>query len=248
MLRQQVGSAVTELKYIKHKRSHEMLPPVTRLKKAQKAVRAPGLAKGSREGGAMKKRLKILVDGVAYFFTKSKDRLVSPQGTETAGNTLAEFARPEAEPFDLLADFRAGRLPSFLAAGNYRLVSSRGPESMGCFAIEFASDTMMWRLVRDEGEFFLNCRRLGKKGLSGERYSLDLLIRLVTGVREDSTPLTEDSFRWLEANLAEVEDRFSDSRLLSTVDELQELRRQRSKEMFPETSSRKTKTAPPTTK
>lgn len=123
-------------------------------------------------------------------------------------------------------------LSFFFADNRYRLVDSQASESFGNAVIEFASDTLRWRLVRDRSQIFLDCRPVKGKYKEWEWYSADILIRLLTGNRVESAVLTQEMAVWFGKNLSEIEARFSENRLAETLRELKKLEHLRSKELF----------------
>src|SRR5262245_19483310 len=133
-----------------------------------------------------------------------------------------------AELLRVLADW----LSFFFTDGRYRLVDSQVSTAFGDALIELASERLSWRLVRDRTQIFLDCSppQTGKK--KREWYSTDVLICLLTGSRVESSELTEEVAKWIEANLTEIETRFSADRLEETSRELKRLERLRAKEMF----------------
>jgi hypothetical protein len=120
----------------------------------------------------------------------------------------------------------------FFADNRYRLVHSQVGPSFDDALVEFASDTLRWRLVRDRSQILLNCRSAGGKHKDWEWYSSDVLIRLLTGRRVDSAVLTEDMANWFKSNLTEIEQRFSAEALEETKRELKKLEHLRAKELF----------------
>jgi len=128
----------------------------------------------------------------------------------------------------VLADW----LSFFFAENRYRLVHSEVGSSFGDALIDFASNTIGWRLVRDRSQIFLDCRPAQGKHKDWEWYSADVVIRLISGQRVQSAVLTQDMANWFESNLSEIEWRFSDERLEETIRELKKLERLRAKELF----------------
>lgn len=120
----------------------------------------------------------------------------------------------------------------FFASDRYRLAHSQVGPSFDDALIEFASNTLRWRLVRDRSQILLNCRPAEGKYKDWEWYSADVLIRLITGQRVDSAVLTQDMATWFEKNLSEIERRFSDERREETKRELKKLEKLRAKELF----------------
>lgn len=123
-------------------------------------------------------------------------------------------------------------LSFFFAENRYRLVDSLVGTTYGDALVEFSSDTLRWRLIRDRSQILLDCQPVGGGYKRSEWFSTDLLIRLITGRRVESAVLTEEMASWFEENLSEVEDRFSADRLDGTVRELKRLKRLRAKELF----------------
>ena len=114
----------------------------------------------------------------------------------------------------VLADW----LSFFFNDGRYRIVDSDVSKSFGNAAITLASDELVWLLVRDRSQIFLDCRPLKIKKESW--YSTDLLMRLLTGKRLESAELTEEATSWVGDHLSEIEARFSPGELDKTIHEL----------------------------
>ena len=106
-------------------------------------------------------------------------------------------------------------LSFFFAENRYRLVDSEVGTTYGDALVEFASDTLRWRLVRDRSQISLNCRPARGKYKDWEWFSTDVLIRLITGCRVESAELTEEVASWFQANLSDIEERFSADRFSS---------------------------------
>lgn len=123
-------------------------------------------------------------------------------------------------------------LSFFFAENRYRLVHSEVGTSFGDALIEFVSETIRWRLVRDRSQIFLDCRPARGEHKDWEWYSSDVLIRLITGQRVESAELTQDMANWFESNLSEIELRFSNERLEETKLQLKKLEQLRAKELF----------------
>ena len=120
----------------------------------------------------------------------------------------------------------------FFADNRYRLIHSQVGPSFDDALVEFASNTLRWRLVQDRSQIFLNCRPVEGRYKDWEWYSADVLIRLITGQRVESAVLTQDLAHWFETNLAEIEERFSGECLQETRRKLKKLERLRAKELF----------------
>ncbi len=123
-------------------------------------------------------------------------------------------------------------LSFFFTGAGYRLIDSDVGTSYGDALIEFASEKLGWRLVRDRSQIFLDCRPARPKHKSREWYSTDVLIRLMTGRSLESSELTKDVAKWIEANLSDIEMRFAADRLEETQRELKKLEQLRAKELF----------------
>lgn len=123
-------------------------------------------------------------------------------------------------------------LSFFFVENRYRLVYSEVGTTYGDALVEFASDRLRWRLIRDRSQILLNCRPARGKYKDWEWFSTDLLIRLITGRRVESAVLTEEMARWFYANLSDIEERFAADRLEQTVRDLKQLTRVRAKELF----------------
>ena len=120
----------------------------------------------------------------------------------------------------------------FFEDNRYRLVNSQVGPSFDDALIEFASNTLLWRLVQDRSQILLNCRPAEGRYKDWEWYSADVLIHLITGGRVDSAVLTQDMASWFQSNLSEIERRFSEERLEETKRKLKKLERLRAKELF----------------
>jgi hypothetical protein len=123
----------------------------------------------------------------------------------------------------------AEHLVFLLDPGRYRLVNSYVGSTYGDAWVALEGEVLVWRVVRDRSQIFLECRECD--GPNDKWYSTDVLIRLLTGQRVDSAELTEETANWVEQNLGEIESRFR-TNLAGTIDELQELKRKRAKELF----------------
>jgi hypothetical protein len=123
-------------------------------------------------------------------------------------------------------------LSFFFADNRYRLVDSDVGPTYGDALVEFASDTLRWRLIRDRSQVLLDCQPTNAVSKRSEWFSADLLIRLIGGDRVDSGVLTEEMASWFAENLSEIEERFSAARLEETATELKMLKRLRARELF----------------
>lgn len=120
----------------------------------------------------------------------------------------------------------------FFREGRYRLINSEVGGSFGDALVEFASEDLVWRLVRDRSQIFLDCRPVRGNPESSEWFSADLLVRLCSGRRVDSAVLTEQMAHWFEENLSQIEGRFSPGSLNETAGDLKKLKSRRSRELF----------------
>ena len=120
----------------------------------------------------------------------------------------------------------------FFVGDRYRIVHSQVGPSFDDALIEFASNTLRWRLMQDRSQILLSCRPAEGKHKDWDWYSADMLIRLITGQRLDSAVLTQDMATWFEENLSEIEQRFSGERREQTTGELKKLEALRAKELF----------------
>lgn len=123
-------------------------------------------------------------------------------------------------------------LSFFFVDGRYRLVNSEVGATYGDAFIEFASDKLRWRLVRDRSQISLSCRPVHGNLKDWDWFSTDILIRLITGHRVESALLTEEVAKWLHIHLSEIEERFEANRLEQTIRDLKHLERIRAKELF----------------
>jgi len=120
----------------------------------------------------------------------------------------------------------------FFEDNRYHLIYSEVGDSFDNALIEFESDRLRWRLVRDRSQILLNCRPSEGKFKDWEWYSADILIRLITGDQIQSAVLTQDMASWFECNLSDIERRFSEDMIEDTQRELKKLERLRAKELF----------------
>lgn len=120
----------------------------------------------------------------------------------------------------------------FFVKAGYRLIDSEAGASYGDAWIEFASDKLAWRIVRDRSQIFLECGPSESAHKRREWYSTDVLVRLITGRSVPTSELSEEAARWIEGNLADIEARFAHERLEDTQRELKRLERLRAKELF----------------
>lgn len=124
----------------------------------------------------------------------------------------------------------AEHLIFLLDPGGYRLAGSEVGSAFGDAWTTLESDHLIWRLVRDRSQIFLECRERG--GPDDRWYSTDLLIRLVTEQKVESAELTPQTAAWIEEHLPEIEARFGSDEIEGTIRQLQALKRQRAKELF----------------
>jgi hypothetical protein len=83
---------------------------------------------------------------------------------------------------------------------------------------------------RDRGQLFLDFQ--GPSSAVREWYSVDLVYRLLTGDKRDSSELDEDYARFVSERLLDIESIFSAGRMPDTKRRLVALERLRAKEMF----------------
>ena len=119
----------------------------------------------------------------------------------------------------------------FFTDNRYRIIDSLSETSGDAF-IKLASDNIIWNLVRERSQIFLECRPRGVKLKQWEWFSTDLLIRLITGSIVESSELTEEIAWWCKNNIFDIEERFTDNRLEETIYKLKEFAQQRSKRLF----------------
>lgn len=123
-------------------------------------------------------------------------------------------------------------LSFFFIDNRYRLVNSEVGIAYDDALIDLSSDNLMWRLVRDRSQVFLDCRPLRGSLNDQDWFSADLLIRLLTGRRVETAELTPEMAKWFEDNLTEIEVRFSPEHREETVEQLKKLKRIRAKDLF----------------
>lgn len=122
--------------------------------------------------------------------------------------------------------------PFVYEAGRYRFVDSKVPPSFGRDAfLVLASDRLRLRFVRDRAQLFLDLQG-AKQANKDEWYSIDLIRRLITEDRLASAELDGAYAAFLRAHLEEVEGLFSEERLPETRRSLQQLARQRARDLF----------------
>lgn len=118
----------------------------------------------------------------------------------------------------------------FLDPCGYKLVDSDVGSTYGDASLSLENDRLVWRLVRDRSQVFLECRP--PDGPDDRWYSTDLLVRLLTGQRMETAELTHETAHWVKQHLDEIEARFAPAAKQETLCELQDLKRRRAKELF----------------
>jgi hypothetical protein len=126
-----------------------------------------------------------------------------------------------------ILEFLVAHLAFLYAPGRYRFVDSGSVESFGNAYLDLESDAMRLRMIRDRSQLFLDFAPLDGK----DWFSLDVVRRLLTGERQESSELSPDYAAFLEREIGEIERRFRDERD-ATVRALKELERVRAKELF----------------
>jgi hypothetical protein len=127
------------------------------------------------------------------------------------------------------------RYCSFLWGRGYRLTDSRySAENFGDALVVVSSDPLRMMFTRErDAEVYLHLYPPGSDpGKSKEWYSIDLVRRMLTGVRPASTSLDAGYAEFVRDNIGEIETRFSESAWPDTRKRLVELQRIRSKEMW----------------
>jgi len=133
-----------------------------------------------------------------------------------------------AELLRILADW----LIFFFDDNRYRLVYSEVGSTYGDALVELTSDRIRWRLVRDRSQVRLICQPVEGTYKKWDWFSIDLLMRLITGSPPNSAMLTPEVAQWLSVHLTEIEERFANNRLPETIRELRHMERVRAKEIF----------------
>ena len=118
----------------------------------------------------------------------------------------------------------------FFDPPGYRLADSEVSPSFGDASVTLEGEDLVWRLVRDRSQLFLECRP--SDGPTDRWYSTDLLIQLLEGQRVETAELDAETAGWVGRHLTEIEARFRPAALPSTVNELKELKRKRAKDLF----------------
>jgi hypothetical protein len=126
-----------------------------------------------------------------------------------------------------ILEFLVAHLAFLYAPGRYRFVDSGSVESFGNAYLDLESDAMRLRMIRDRSQLFLDFAPLD----GNDWFSLDVVRRLLTGERQESSELSPDYAAFLEREIGEIERRFRDERD-ETVRALKELERVRAKELF----------------
>jgi hypothetical protein len=126
-----------------------------------------------------------------------------------------------------ILEFLVAHLAFLYAPGRYRFVDSGSVESFGNAYLDLESDTMRLRMIHDRSQLFLDFAPLD----GNDWFSLDVVRRLLTGERQESSELSPDYAAFLEREIGEIERRFRDERD-ETVRALKELERVRAKELF----------------
>jgi hypothetical protein len=127
------------------------------------------------------------------------------------------------------------RYCSFLWRRGYRLIDSwYSAEHFGDAMVAISSDSLHMKFTRErDAELYLDLQPPGSDpGKSKEWYSIDLVRRMLTGVRPASTSLDAGYAEFIRDNIGEIETRFSESAWPDTRKRLVELQRIRSKEMW----------------
>lgn len=139
------------------------------------------------------------------------------------------MTRPMSGGVRAIRDFVAEHL-AFLSDEGFREVGSEETEHDGGDAwLVVESDELRLRFVRDRGQLFLD---LQPQAPAAEWFSVDLVRRLCLGRPERSAVLDEGYADFLREQLPDLLTRFAPDRWPGTREELVELKRVRSREMF----------------
>jgi hypothetical protein len=116
--------------------------------------------------------------------------------------------------------------------GRYRFVDSLIAPSFGGDAyVVLAGDSLRLHFVSDRDELSLRFQPTRTKD-SSSWFSIDLIQRLLTHERQETSELTPRTGAFLRANIDEIERRFARENVDATVAELERLKRVRAKELF----------------
>jgi hypothetical protein len=123
----------------------------------------------------------------------------------------------------------AEQLAFFFEPPAYQLVDS-GVGSMGDAYVTLRGECLIWRVVRDRSQLYLECR--SPDGSDDRWITTDLLIRLLEGRRVQSAELDTETAAWVGSHLRDIEARFTPDAVSATIAELQGSKRRRANELF----------------
>jgi hypothetical protein len=126
----------------------------------------------------------------------------------------------------VLADW----LAFFFQPPGYRLSDSTVSSGFGDASITLSGPIIVWRLVRDRAQIFLECRP--RNGPPHQWYSTDILIRHLEGRAVQTAELTAETADWISRHLAGIEAGFAPGAVAATVSKLEQLKRERADERF----------------
>jgi hypothetical protein len=114
----------------------------------------------------------------------------------------------------------------------YRITGSEITTGNGADALLLVESVdLRLRFVRDRGQLFLDFQpRAGK--LDGEWFSVDLLRRLCTGLREETGEFDESYASFVRDHLLEIEQWFGAEEWPETYAKLKKLKAKRAQELF----------------
>jgi hypothetical protein len=130
-----------------------------------------------------------------------------------------------------ILEFLVAHLAFLYAPGRYRFVDSLSGEGFGDAYVVLESDAMRLRMIRDRGQLFMDFEPLDGDD-DEDWFAIDVVRRLLTGERQETSELSPDYAAFLERELDEIERRFSAAERDETVRALKELERVRAKEQF----------------
>jgi hypothetical protein len=127
--------------------------------------------------------------------------------------------------------FVAAHMGFLWVGARYQIVESLvSTVNGGSSYLDVASDVLRMRFTLDKGQLLLSFRRTD--GPPDEWFSVDLIRRWFTGLKESSSLLDESYAAFVERNLAAIERLFSDEAWPTAHAGLKELKGQRANELF----------------
>lgn len=112
----------------------------------------------------------------------------------------------------------------FRIAGSQVSVSNGGDS-----VLDIESSELRMRVVRDRGQLFLDIQPATQ---TKEWFSVDIVMRMITGIPRGSAELDEDCAVFLDVHLDEIRELFSPGNWTSTMSALKKIEKQRSKDLF----------------